>query len=67
MSSSKDVGKDMELKMSGGIHKIEQQLQHIASESQQRSFNIGAQLQDMTVLICSYVITLAYSVPGGHL
>ena len=32
-----------------------------------RSFNIGVQLQDMTVLICSYVITLAYSTPGGDL
>ena len=26
-----------------------------------------AQLQDTTVLICSYVITLAYSTPGGDL
>ena len=27
----------------------------------------GEQLQEMTVLICSYVITLTYSTPGGGL
>ena len=27
----------------------------------------GAQLQDTTVFICSYVITLVYSPPGGYL
>ena len=37
------------------------------SESKQRSFNMEAQLQDTTVLICSYVITLAYNAPGGDL
>ena len=31
------------------------------------SFIIGVQLQDMTVLIYSYVISLSYSVPGGDL
>ena len=34
LSRAKDVDKDMELNMSDGISKIEQQLQHIASESE---------------------------------
>ena len=34
MSSSKDVDKDKELNMSHGIHKVEQQLQNVASEMQ---------------------------------
>ena len=39
----------------------------IRMDLKQRSFTIGAQLQDTTVLICSYVLTLAYSTPGGDL